>query len=204
VAAVSNRERIAWMVAGLALVVALVAGVWRIRGGSPTVPDMGNSGNVGSSGAASPLTQRASDISGMTPQQRFDRLWRRVLTAAENGDSNTVVQFAPMAIGAYSMLDSVSADARYHAAMLHLATGSFAPANALADTILSQAPGHLFGYIVRGESADREDRPEALTQSYRDFLSHFDAELRSGRSEYTEHRAILNDFRTRAKASLGK
>jgi hypothetical protein len=44
----------------------------------------------------------------------------------------------------------------------------------------------------------------ALEQSYRRFLDHYDREIRAGRIEYTEHRPILDDFSTRAKASLGR
>jgi hypothetical protein len=102
------------------------------------------------------------------------------------------------------MLDSANSDLRFHAALIHLAVGDLAPALALADTILSQSPGHLFGYVIRGEVAERQNQLAALSRSYRDFLSHYDAELRTGRSEYSEHKPILDDFRVRAQASGAK
>jgi hypothetical protein len=200
-----GRERLAWTLTGLAAVAALLAFLYR-GNRQPTVPDMGNAGNVDAAGAVDavpPLAQRAPDISNMTPRERFDRLWDRVVRAAEAGDSVTVIQFSPMALGAYSMVQDIDADARYHAATINLVIGDLKAALALADTIQAEAPGHLFGDIVRGEVADRRNDAQALARSYKDFLSHYDAELRAGRVEYTQHKPILDDFRTRAKASLG-
>jgi hypothetical protein len=165
---------------------------------------MANPGNAGVAGAAPGLSGRAPDISAMSPEERFDRLFDRVVRAGENGDTLTVRQFAPMALGAYAMLDSSSSDLRFHAALIQLAVGDFPGALALADTILAQAPGHLFGYLIRGEAADRQNKVEALNRSYRDFLAHYDAELRSGRKEYAEHKPVLDDFRIRAEASGAK
>ncbi|NOT06696.1 MAG: zinc-ribbon domain-containing protein [Gemmatimonadales bacterium] len=199
----TGRERTAWIIAGAMGLLALLAVAWRAGTVQPTVPDMGNAGNVGASGA-SPLAGRAPDISNLTPRERFDRLWERIIRAAEGGDSTTIIQFTPMALGAYAQLDTVDADARYHAAMIRLTIGDFASAEALADTILRQAPGHLFGFVIRGESADRQNQTPALNQSYRDFLAHYDAELRAGRPEYADHTPIIADFRTRAKATLGQ
>ncbi len=198
-AAPGGRERLGWIIAGVALVLALLVVVWRSGAFKPTVPDMANAGNAGS---GPPLDGRAPDISGMSPRERFDRLFERVIRAGEAGDTSTVIQFAPMTLGAYSQLDSVNTDARFHAAMIDLAIGDFTAARALADTILSDAPGHLFGYVVRGEAADRQNQAAALTASYREFLAHYDAEMRAGRAEYAEHRPALDDFRTRARAAL--
>jgi hypothetical protein len=164
---------------------------------------MGNSGNAGVVGTgASPV--RAPDISAMSPRERFDRLFDRVMRGAEGGDSVTVARFGPMALGAYRLLDTIDLDARYHAAMLHIVLGEPGAAKALADTILAEAPGHLFGYVVRGEAADRQNDTTLLSASYREFLAHYEAEMKRGRVEYVEHRPVLDDFRTRARASLGR
>ncbi|HEU5217986.1 MAG TPA: zinc ribbon domain-containing protein, partial [Gemmatimonadales bacterium] len=200
-AATSSRERTAWIVAAASIVVALLLVVWKIGGARPQVPDMANAGNI-DEGRGTGGVVRAPDISSMSPRERFDRLYDRVIQAAEAGDSQTVVRFAPMALGAYDMLDTLNADARYHSAMIHLTLGDFPGALALADTIQTGAPGHLFVDIIRGEVADRQNDTNLLARSYRDFLDHYDQELKTGRVEYQEHRPILEDFRTRAKASL--
>lgn len=194
------RERLAWIVAGSTLILALLLMVWRAGGlRSATPPAMGNAGNAGI--GAGPPGGRAPDISAMSPAERFARLFDRVERAASNGDTVTVVQFAPMALGAYALLDSVNLDERFHAALIHLTVGDLAAAQSLADTILQSAPGHLFGFVLRGEVAERQNRNDLLAQSYRDFLSRYQDELRSGKPEYAEHQPILDDFRIRAQAN---
>ena len=198
----ARRERTAWIIAGSAVVFALLIVVWQVGGARPTVPDMGNAGNV--TGAGGLPAGRAPDISGMSPRERFNRLNDRIMQAALAGDSVTVVQFAPMALGAFALLDTVDADARYHAAMINLSIGDLPAALALADSIQAGAPEHLFADVVRGEIAEQRNDAAALTRSYRAFLDHYDREIRTGRTEYAEHRPILDDFKTRAQASLGR
>jgi hypothetical protein len=109
-----------------------------------------------------------------------------------------------MALMAYAQLDTLDADARYHAALLRVHTGDVAAAGALADTILADTPGHLFGYIVRGTVARfRKDDP-ALRRAYADFLQHYEAESKAGRPEYEEHRRSLDDFRQAARRAGGE
>ena len=137
----------------------------------------------------------------MSPRERFDRLYERSMRASESGDTATVARFAPMALLAYQQLDSIDADARYHAALLRLHTGDIPGAEALGDSILALNPGHLFGYIVKATVGRwRHDTP-AEKAAYADFLSHYDAETRAGRPEYTAHKTIMDDMRQRALAA---
>jgi hypothetical protein len=141
------------------------------------------------------------DISNLTPRERFDRLYNRVMAAAESGDQATVSQFTPMAIMAYSQLDAVDADARFHLALLSLHTGDPAAVEALADTILQQTPGHLFAYMIRGAQARFAKDDVALKQAYADFLGHYDAEMASPRPEYADHKRSIDDFLKAARES---
>ncbi|HXG44814.1 MAG TPA: hypothetical protein VNJ71_08685 [Gemmatimonadales bacterium] len=145
----------------------------------------------------------APDISNLSPRERFDRLFDRVMRAAESGDEATVTTFSPMAISAYQMLDTVDTDARYDAALIRLHTGDIAGATALADTILKEAPGHLFGYVLRGTVARFQKNQAVLDRSYRDFLAHYDAELRTKRPEYELHSRAIEDFRRAALERKG-
>jgi Double zinc ribbon len=210
-----RRERTAWLVAGALCLALLGAILFKVVRDAPTpaAPDMANAGAqsareglagrdaagatagvpTGAPGGAPP------DISRMTPRERFDRLFNRVMQAAERDDTAQVQQFTPMALGAYAQLDSANADARYHAAVLRLQVGDVAGADALADTILAQAPGHLFGYIVRGTSADFRGDAAAARRARREFLSHYDAERRAGRIEYQEHEPAVEDFKRQAE-----
>jgi hypothetical protein len=141
------------------------------------------------------------DISNMTPRERFDRLYNRIMTAAENGDEGTANNFAPMALSAYGMLDSIDADARYHAALIKLHTGDIAGATALGDTILIQSPGHLLGYVVLGTVARFRKDDAALRRACTGFLQHYDAEMKAGRGEYSDHERSITEFKKAADAA---
>jgi hypothetical protein len=146
------------------------------------------------------LQGRAPDISTMTPRERFDRLFNRIMQAAERGDSLEVRRFIPMALGAYQQLDDRDVDARYHAAVLHLEVGDFAPAYALADTILQESPHHLFGYLIRGTAARLQDDAAARARAERDFLTNYRSEMAVNRAEYLEHKPAIEEFRAEAEA----
>jgi hypothetical protein len=138
------------------------------------------------------------DISNMSPRERFNRLYNRVMRAAQSGDEATVTRFTPMALMAYGQLDSVDADARYHAALLKVHTGEVEASRALADTILARDPEHLFGYVIRGTVARfRKDQKE-LSRAYTGFLRRYDQEIKLARPEYSEHQTSLDDFRKAA------
>jgi hypothetical protein len=190
-------ERRAWLVAG-ALCLLLVGGiVYKVSSASPqpVAPDMANAGVA---------SGQAPDISGMAPRERFDRLFNRIMQAAERGDSLQVAQFTPMALGAYQQLDTRDIDARYHAAVIHLQVGDFRPAQALADTILTEAPGHLFGYVIRGTAARIQGDVGAEARAQREFLAHYQAEMAKKRVEYLEHGPVLEEFKAEANNVNGK
>ena len=194
-----SSERTAWIFAGTlsALLVGLI--VYNVVTGDPEpqIPNMANVGaNVGDT--AQPVGP-APDISQLTPRERFDRLFNRIMLAAERGDTSEVQRFTPMALGAYAQLDTIDADARYHAAVIRLQTGDVAGAHALADTILEHEPDHLFGYLVRGTAASLSADPGARTQAEREFLRRYERELAAGRPEYKDHAPVIEEFKQSAE-----
>jgi hypothetical protein len=154
--------------------------------------------NPGAAGAEVGAAGPAPDISQLSPRERFDRLFNRIMGAAEARDTAQVVRFTPMALGAYAQLETYDADARYHAAVLYLQTGGADAASALADTILAQSPGHLFGYVIRGSVAELRKDPTALAQARRDFRTHFASESAARRPEYAEHAPVIEEFKRAA------
>ena len=204
------RERTAWIVAGGLCLVLLAAILFTVvrEAPAPAAPDMANAGAQGgreASPGGGPFSAGAAgtapDISQMTPRERFDRLFNRVMQAAEQRDTAQVERFTPMALGAYAQLDSVNTDARYHAAVLRLQVGDAGGALALADTILARSPGHLFGYIVRGAAAAFQGDTTTARRAGREFLSHYDAELKANRIEYREHEPAIEDFKRQAESA---
>lgn len=193
-----------WLVAGILCVVAIGSIVYSARSGNePSGANMPNAGNASGVGAAdSTPAVRAPDISNMTPRERFTRLADRIQTAIEARDSNQVFQFFPMAEGAFTQLPAADrdADARYHMGMLWAQVGDFAKAKGQADSLMKAAPGNLFGYYLYAMMAEfRGDSVNA--KRYRaDFRDHYDAEIKTGRSEYKEHAPFLEQFRKGAGA----
>ena len=187
-----GSDRAAWIFAGALSLLLVGFIIYKVSADAPApqVPAMANAGSAGNEGAqAAP-----PDISQMSPRDRFDRLFNRIMTAAEQRDSAQVQRFTPMALGAYAQLDQYDADARYHAAVLHLQAGDPKAALALADTILAESPGHLFGYVIRGTAAEFSKDQAALARARRDFASHFPAESASGKPEYRDHAPVIEEF----------
>jgi hypothetical protein len=158
-------------------------------------PTAGAAGPVPASGETGMV---APDISQLSPKDRFDRLYNRVMQAAQAGDQATMRRFMPMALGAYEMLDSADADARYHAALLRVHNGDVQGSRALGDSILAVQPGHLLGYVVLGTTARWAKDDAGLAKAYREFLAHYEAEMKANRPEYTEHRTSIDEFRREA------
>ena len=191
--------RLPWLVAGILIIggLAWIALKGINRNAPAAIPDMANVGSAGASSAgASPGTP--PDLASMSPVERFNRLYDRVMRAASSGNTGEARQFLPMALLAYGMLDSLNADLRYHAAVLHSGAGQFPEALALADTILASAPDHLFGFLVRAEVADRRNDATAKADARKAFDAVVDRELaRTDRPEYREHKVVIDEYRAR-------
>ncbi|MEO8200541.1 MAG: hypothetical protein ABI679_08490 [Gemmatimonadota bacterium] len=181
--------KVPWIVAGVAVIALVILLVVTLSGRRPGSASDGTTASLANSPAGTP-----PDISNMTPRERFDRLYTRIMSAAQTGDQATVTQFMPMAQMAYTQLDTVDADARYHLALLGLHNGDTTAVGALADTILQQNPGHLFAYMIRGTKARFAKDPVALKRAYGEFLEHYGAEMSAARQEYTEHKKSIEDF----------
>ncbi|HET8621970.1 MAG TPA: zinc ribbon domain-containing protein [Gemmatimonadales bacterium] len=200
-AAVARRsDRTPWLLAALVTVALVGAIVARVQRGTPApaVPDMANPGAGGPRGAPGGA---APDISAMSPRERFDRLFNRVVGAAERGDTTEVLRFAPMTLGAFDQLDAKDADARYHAGVVMIETGQLDEAAAQADTILRGAPDHLFGFLLRAAVADRRGDSAAAARAREGFNRRYESELATRKPEYGEHRAALEAFRISPRGS---
>jgi hypothetical protein len=193
-----NRKTVAellpWGVAGVALLAlfALLAG--RGFGASRAadldapqnaLPQAGLDFDRPSDAAAAPT--RASDISQLSPEERADRLFNRVMALASQGKRDSVLFFAPMAIGAYRMLGPLNLDQHYDVGRIGEVAGAWPLAQAQSDSILSRAPTHLLGLILaaraatlRGDSAARQRLEQRLVAAER-------TEVAKALPEYERH-----------------
>ena len=200
----AKSDRTTWLLAGTVCLLLVAGIVYRVTrdASQPAAADMANAGTSAGGPAGRGPSGPAPDISTMTPRERFDRLYNRIMQASERSDSAEVERFTPMALGAYHQLETRDADARYHAAVLQMQVGDFPAARALADTILKESPGHLFGYVVRGTAARFQNDLAAVARAQRDFLSHYAAEMGAKRVEYLEHKPVIDEFKREAEKAV--
>jgi hypothetical protein len=142
----------------------------------------------------------APDISQMSPEERAQRLFDRVMRLQEEGKQDSVQFFLPMAVGAYQQLPAMSLDSHFDVGLLQLAGGDVAAGLSEADAIRQQAPNHLFIFVLRARAAQARNDTRALTQAYQDFLKNESAERARNRPEYSEHARILDAFHTQASS----
>ena len=184
----------AWVAAGIVITLSLLVIAWLVTRRPPTAP-----------AAAAPPTAEglggpAPDISTLTPRESFDRLFNRVMIAAEQGDRATASRLAEHGLSAYAQLDSIDLDARYHAAVLHAELREFTAALAIADTMSAQVPDHLLAWVIRGSVAELQGDQVALAAARRGFLAAWNATPKRERPEYLDHQKSLDDFRASAGA----
>lgn len=146
---------------------------------------------------------RSVDIASMTPRQRADALFDRVMRTTSQGDSTGARQFVPMAIAAYEMAGQPDTDARYHIGALHLVGGNPVAARAQADTILASNPRHLFGLFTAAQAEQERGNTTEARALYRRFLDAYDAELSRGLPEYKAHEPALPGMRAEAARQAG-
>src|SRR5436305_1370346 len=131
-------------------------------GGAPDASAGGPSGAP--NGVAGPMP-RAPDISQLTPEQRAERLYDRIMREFEAGNLENVRTFMPMAVAAYQMLSPMSLDQRYDLGRIGEVGGDLALAEAQADTILRTRPTHLLGLILASGVA-RMEKKEAQARAF--------------------------------------
>jgi hypothetical protein len=168
-------------------VVAFVALVALVVGQRFGARGRGNDGAIGTAAPIPSIGTRAPDISTMSPEEQAARLHDRVMSLAERGRTDSVQFFAPMAIGAYQRLDSLTLDQRYDLGSIALVAGDQELARAQADTILARSPTHLLGLMLAigaGRAAGDVPRAQALE---RRLVAVESSERRKQLPEYRMH-----------------
>jgi hypothetical protein len=142
---------------------------------------------------------RAPDISQLSPQERADRLFNRVMTLDSQGKSDSVQFFAPMALESYRLLSPMNADQRYDMGRIAEVAGAIPLAGAQADTILQQNPTHLLGLILAAQVSNLEKQPAKQAAFSKRLLAALSAELAKNLPEYERHQNDITTAVTEAK-----
>lgn len=177
----STQQVLPWAVAGIALLCLLAFIVGQ---------NIGRSRPGAAAAAAGPVAAgegRAPDISQMSPAERADRLFQRVMTYVSEGKSDSVAFFAPMAIQSQLALAPLDAHRRYDLGLLGMVSGDGAMARAQADTILKEAPDHLLGLILAMRSAGMVGDRAARERFAKHLTDVADRERAKRLTEYLDH-----------------
>jgi hypothetical protein len=199
--AASGSTTLPWAIAGVALVafIALLAGQ-RFRSTPPVdaaaaqaqaqgAPQGDAEGGPPEGGAG----VRAPDISNMSPRERADRLFDRIMRLDTEGKKDSVLFFAPMAIAAYQAVPDPDADARFDMGRISEVAGALPVAKSEADSILAKQPTHLLGLVLAMQVA-RLSGDSAGASAYRAKLRAAQkSELAKKLPEYDRHSADIRD-----------
>lgn len=136
-------------------------------------------------------TVQAPDISSMSPEERADRLFNRVMRLSSEGKADSAAFFGPMALGALEALAPLDAHRRYDVGLVSLVTGDVASAKAQSDTILAQRPTHLLGLALAARAADARGDVTASRAFRRRLLAAESSEKALALPEYGDHDADI-------------
>lgn len=195
----TTASSLPWIVAAIALVtlLAFLAGSAfnKRRGSSLDAPQNAlPQAGLDDRGAGQPSTDgavRGPDISQLSPQERADRLFNRVMVLNGEGKSDSVLFFAPMAIEAYRMLSPLNDDQRYDLGRIAEVAGAFPLAKAQADTILAGNPTHLLGLILAARIASLENRASDRQAFESRLREAYPSESAKKLPEYERHAADI-------------
>jgi hypothetical protein len=129
----------------------------------------------------------APDISSLSPEERVDRLFNRVMALAAAGKQDSVQFFAPMAINALAALMPLDAHRRYDLGLIQLTAGDPAAARVQSDSILLEQPTHLLGLSLGMRAAKAENRAADAKKLGARLTAAAASERAKGLREYADH-----------------
>ena len=185
---------IPWVV-GVFLTVALLGLIWAIKQNATPDPQAQAAGPPTPLGSPPPLS---GDM-----RENADRLFNRIMSTREQGDTAGARQFLPMAITAYQNSD-LDADGFYHLSILQSLALAPDDAMASAQKILDDDPTHLLGLHAAAMAARAGNEREKARQFYQKLLDEFEVETAKTRPEYTDHAQLITAVRQEAKEYVGR
>lgn len=148
-------------------------------------------------GAASSAQQnpQAVDLSSMTPRQAADRLFNRVMAAYENQDMAQAVQFAPMALEAYKLVETLDADAEYHVGLINYVLGNMEDVRRQIEILRKDSPDHLLASVLEIKVAKQAGDEKTVAETLAKAAAVYEKEMKRGLPEYVAHRVTIETLR---------
>ena len=180
-----------WGIAVVAIVALVIVAV--TSAGKKDPAPLGGAAPMGGAGGPAP------DISSMSPQERADRLFNRVMTLASAGKNDSAAFFAPMALASFEALAPHNAHMRYDMGLVALAGSEVSRASAQADTILRERPTHLLGLALAARVAEARGDSAAARAARQKLVAAEQSERAAALPEYLDHDADLKAIVATAK-----
>jgi hypothetical protein len=134
---------------------------------------------------------RAPDISSLSPKERADRLYDRVMRLSSEGKTDSVQFFAPMALSVYQNLGPLDADLRYDFGRVAEVAGAQEIARAQADSILAADSTHLLGLVLAVRAAQLRGDSAAVRTFAQRLLAAEPSESAKRLPEYERHQGDI-------------
>ena len=200
--AAASGSKLPWMVAGASALLLIGALTWQSMKPDATQAD----GRVpldqmtGADAAGTAPSAGPGPLSG-TPREQADRLFNRIMTERESGDTAQAKFFVPMAVQAYDMAGNLDDDGLYHLSLVHQVGGDFKAARETAERILATSPNHLLALSAAADAARSAGDDAAARGYYQKFLQAFDTESKNtSRAEYRDHGRMFPELKSEAEA----
>lgn len=133
-----------------------------------------------------------------------DRLFNRIMVAAEDGNQAEVDRFMPMAVQAYRLVEDLDEDGLYHLGILHLTAGDPADARQVADRILDRSPNHILALGLAATAAEAAGDAVSAETLWNRLLDAYPEETGEPLPEYRDHQAMIEEYRLRAQEVTGR
>jgi tetratricopeptide (TPR) repeat protein len=192
----ARQPALPWAIAGVAVAALAAVTILPRVSGDQTQPAA-----LAQQAAAPGGDPAAVDLASMSPRERADRLFNRVMQGVSSGDTTQLGFFTGMAIQAYGMVPERDADLHYHLGELYRMQGDAASARAQADTILAADPQHLFGLYGAARAEELRGDDGAAKGLYQRFVDAYPAQVARNLPEYQEHSQGLPGMRAAAQAA---
>lgn len=127
-----------------------------------------------------------------------DRLYNRIMAAAEQGNQAEVDQFMPMAIQAYEAVEGLDEDGLYHLALLNITAGDYDAGRAAAQRILDRSPGHILALGALATAATEAGDEAAARDHWQRLLEAYPQEVGKPLPEYMDHQNMMSEYQRMA------
>jgi hypothetical protein len=203
-----QRSVLPWAIGVIAVLAVVIAVAVQQQGPAApatmgqNVPLDGGAGGVApfAAGGGADGAVRAPDISSMSPRERADRLYDRVMRLASEGKGDSAQFFATMASQAYEMLGPLDNDLKYDHGRMSEMAGNLDVAKQESDAILASNPDHLLGIILGARVAQLKNDTATRAKLLKKLLSVEKTEQAKSVEEYTRHKGDIDAAIEEAKA----